>query len=163
MVERIANEIEKYVAELGSEGRLVNMQLEELMVDIKDQGLLVVKDYLASGKEETGEEVWELLGQWSAEDLLDLSLIARALGHSGGVTNLDTPVTPRGYRILTKIPRLPMPVIENLTNTFQRFPDVLAATTEELDDVEGIGEVRAKAIQDGLRRLREQVLLDRHI
>ena len=133
------------------------------MVDVKDQGLLVVKDYLASGKEETGEEVWEILGQWSAEDLLDLSLIARALGHSGGISNLDTPVTPRGYRILTKIPRLPMPVIENLTNTFQRFPDVLAATTDELDDVEGIGEVRAKAIQDGLRRLREQVLLDRHI
>jgi len=141
----------------------VNMQLEELMVDIKDQGLLVVKDYLAPGKEETGEDVWEILGQWSAEDLLDLSLIARALGYSGGLSNLDTPVTPRGYRILTKIPRLPMPVIENLTNAFQRFPDILAASTDELDDVEGIGEVRAKAIQDGLRRLREQVLLDRHI
>ena len=163
MVDRIAGEIEKYVAELGSEGRLVNMQLEELMVDIKDQGLLVVKDYLAPGKEETGEDVWEILGQWSAEDLLDLSLIARALGYSGGLSNLDTPVTPRGYRILTKIPRLPMPVIENLTNAFQRFPDILAASTDELDDVEGIGEVRAKAIQDGLRRLREQVLLDRHI
>ena len=133
------------------------------MVDIKDQGLLIVKDYLSPTKEETAEEVWESLSQWSAEDLLDLSLIARALGYSGGIASLDTPVTPRGYRILAKIPRLPMPVVENLISTFQEFPDILAATTNELDDVEGIGEVRAKAIQDGLRRLREQVLLDRHI
>ena len=163
MVDRIASEIEKYVSELGAEGRLMNMQLEELMVGISDQGLLIVKDYLSSSKEETADEVWETLGQWSAEDLLDLSLIARALGYSGGVANLDNPVTPRGYRILTKIPRLPMPVIENLINTFEEFPEILSATTNELDDVEGIGEVRAKAIQDGLRRLREQVLLDRHI
>ncbi|MGI6566726.1 MAG: DNA integrity scanning protein DisA [Firmicutes bacterium] len=163
MVERIAGEIDKYVAELGAEGRLVNMQLEELMVDIKDQGPLVVRDYLAPGKEETADQVWESLGHWSAEELLDLSQIGRALGYSGGIGSLDTSVTPRGYRILTKIPRLPMPVIENLISTFQRLSDIMAASTDELDDVEGIGEVRAKAIQEGLRRLREQVLLDRHI
>ncbi|NMB25578.1 MAG: DNA integrity scanning protein DisA [Firmicutes bacterium] len=163
MVDRIASEIERYVSELGAEGRLMNMQLEELMVGISDQGLLIVKDYISPTKEETAEEVWETLGHWSAEDLLDLSLIARALGYGGGVASLDNPVTPRGYRILTKIPRLPMPVIENLIQTFEEFPNILAATTNELDDVEGIGEVRAKAIQDGLRRLREQVLLDRHI
>ncbi len=56
-----------------------------------------------------------------------------------------------------------MPVIENLITTFQKLPNIMAASTDELDDVEGIGEVRAKAIQEGLRRLREQVLLDRHI
>lgn len=163
MVARIASEIEKYVAELGTEGRLVNMQLEELMVDIEDEGLLVVKDYITPGREESPEEVWENLSQWSSEDLLDLALIARALGYSGSMNNLDTSVTPRGYRILTKIPRLPMPVIENLVSVFGSFPDVVTATIDELDNVEGIGEVRARAIQEGLRRLREQVLLDRHI
>src|SRR5690606_26274258 len=109
------------------------------------------------------EDVWEQMKQWPSDDLLDLSLIARRIGHPASSANLDTPVTPRGYRILRKIPRLPMPVVENLVQTFQWLPNILAASTEELDAVEGIGEVRAKAIQSGLRRLREQSLLDRHL
>jgi diadenylate cyclase len=56
-----------------------------------------------------------------------------------------------------------MPVIENLVDTFGSLAAIMDATIEELDDVEGIGEVRAKAIRDGLRRLREQVLVDSHI
>ena len=76
---------------------------------------------------------------------------------------LDSTVTPRGYRILRKIPRLPMPVIENLVNHFSNLQNIINASPDELDDVEGIGEVRAQAIKDGLRRLRDQVLLDRHI
>ncbi|MGB4188288.1 MAG: DNA integrity scanning protein DisA, partial [Limnochordia bacterium] len=83
-------------------------------------------------------------------------------GYSGS-SSLEQAVTPKGFRILNKIPRLPMPVIENLIDQFHYFPDICSASIEELDDVEGIGEVRAKAIQEGLRRIREQVLLDRHL
>ncbi|NLN26869.1 MAG: DNA integrity scanning protein DisA [Firmicutes bacterium] len=162
MVARIVREIERYVAELGTEGRLVNMQLEELLVDVKDQGDLVVKDYYVEGVE-TPENVLQTLESWSSEELLDLTLIARALGYGAQAANLDAPVTPRGYRMLSKIPRLPATVIENLVQSFKRFPSIDEASITELDQVEGIGEVRAHAIKDGLRRLREHVLLDRHV
>ncbi len=163
MVSRIAHEIERYIVQLGSEGRLVNMQLEELMSDIEDEGLLVTKDYSAS-EDLSAEEIWDQMIKWDSEELLNLALIVRSLGYTVvGGGNLDQPITPKGYRILNKIPRLPMPVIENLVNTFEFMPDILAASIEELDDVEGIGEVRAKAIQHGLLRLREQSLFDRHI
>jgi len=79
------------------------------------------------------------------------------------MNTLDLMVSPRGYRILKKIPRLPMPVIENLVDRFTTLMNIIAASPDELDDVDGIGEVRAQAIKDGLRRLRDQVLLDRHI
>ena len=79
------------------------------------------------------------------------------------MSNLEVPVTPRGYRVLHKIPRLPAPVIENMVQVFKSLPEIMEASIDELDDVEGIGEVRARAIKDGLRRLREQVLLDRHL
>lgn len=162
MVSRIAYEIDKYVLQLGAEGRLVYMQLEELMVDIEDEGLLVFKDYYEQmGMNPTA--AWEELGQWDSEDLLNLALITKTLGHGVHMNNLDQSVSPRGLRILTKIPRLPMPVIENLVKTFGSFQAILDASIGELDDVEGIGEVRAKAIKEGLRRLREQVLLDRHL
>ncbi|MBO8126818.1 MAG: DNA integrity scanning protein DisA [Firmicutes bacterium] len=163
MVFRISKEIERYICELGTEGRLVSMQLEELMVDIEDEGLLVIRDYKSPEEKRQPEEIWNLLSKWSSEDLLDLNLITRALGHGGSMNALETLLTPRGFRTLSKIPRLPMPVIENLVETFGSLPRVLDASIEELDDVEGIGEVRARAIKEGLRRLREQALIDQHI
>lgn len=160
MVNRIAREVERYVIQLGSEGRLVRMQLEELMADIKDEGLLAFKDYFMN---DNLGEVWIQLEEWDSDDLLNLGLISKALGYGGSITSLEQAVAPRGYRILAKIPRLPMPVIENLVKSFGDLSTIMDATIEELDDVEGIGEVRAKAIREGLRRLREQVLVDSYI
>ncbi len=162
MVNRIAGEINRYVLQLGSEGRLVHMQLEELMVDIKDEGLLVFKDYVQL-PDVNPVEAWAEIEKWDSEDLLNMSLMNKALGYSSSISSFEQPVVPRGYRILSKIPRLPMPVIENLVREFSNLPAVMEASIEELDDVEGIGEVRAKAIKEGLRRLREQVLFDRQL
>lgn len=161
MVERIAGEIERYVIQLGSEGRLVTMQLEELMADIEDEGFLVLKDYLI--QDQDAEEQWNQIEEWDSDDLLNLNLISKLLGYGSSITSLEQSVTPRGYRILAKIPRLPMPVIENLIAEFGDLLTVMDASIDQLDDVDGIGEVRAKAIKDGLRRLREQALVDSHI
>ena len=160
MVNKIAWEIERYVIQLGSEGRLVRMQLDELMADTKDEGLLVFKDYYAGSNL---SEAWAQLEELDSDDLLSLASISKALGFGGILASLEQALAPRGYRVLAKIPRLPMPVIENLVKTFDGLSSVMDATIEELDDVEGIGEVRAKAIKEGLRRLREQVLVDSHI
>lgn len=161
MVTRIANEIRNYIFELGNEGRLVDMQLEELMIDVEVEGIMVVRDYLKS-EDKTVEKFREELASWNDDELLDLNMICKALGYPAA-TSFDVSLTPRGYRILRKIPRLPFPVVENLVKVFKHLQVILSASTDELDDVEGIGEVRARAIKDGLRRLREQVLLDRHM
>ena len=162
MVFRIAREIERYVVQLGSEGRLVNMQLEELMVAIEDEGLLVTKDYLTH-EDATTSAIWNDIAGWDSEDLLNLNAITKALGYAPTASGLDQSVTPKGYRVLKKIPRLPMPVIENLVKSCGSLTAIVDASIEELDEVEGIGAVRARAIKEGLRRLREQVLLDRHL
>lgn len=163
MVLRIVKEIEIYICELGNEGRLISMQLEELVSNVPDEGTMLIKDYYVPHGEVTVEGIKHIMANWTSEELLDLTVISRALGYGGTHSSLDLPVTPKGYRILQKIPRLPNTVIENLVVTFGIFPKVLQATIEELDEVEGIGEVRARAIKDGVKRLREQVLLERHM
>jgi len=167
MVLKIQREIEKYISELGSEGRLIKMQLEELVSSVEDEGVLLIKDYMAADLESDSEsdpkEILESLTNWSSDEILTLNTISKALGYSGSVNALEESVSPRGYRILRKIPRLPMPVIENLVESFNNLQSIISASADELDDVDGIGEVRAQAIKDGLRRLRDQVLLDRHI
>src|SRR5690606_38908819 len=163
MVNRIRKEIERYIAELGSEGPLVQMQLEELASDIENEGLLIVRDDYHPEDDEGPEEVWQALSEWSAEYLVDLSLIARGLGYGAHLGNLDMPVTPRAFRVLTKVPRLPMPVIENLVQRFRTLSDIAQASLEELDSVVGIGESRDRTIKYSLIRQREQALLERHL
>lgn len=160
MVLRIEREIERHICELGVEGRLVEMQLEELVHNVEEEGRLLVRDY-QQGTAPGAEAVSELLH--AVEAAQDLTGIARQLGFGTTPGALEGPVTPRGYRILRKIPRLPMAVIDNLVERFRNLPHILRAGIDDLDAVEGIGEARAKAIRDGLRRLREQVMLERHI
>lgn len=162
MVMKIVNEVEKYICELGNEGRLISMQLEELVANVKEDGKYVIYDYNMN-EELDYKAIKKLIASLSSEELLDLTNIAKILGYGNTINDLDKSVTPRGYRALSKIPRLPASVIDNLVNQFNNFQKTLKASSEQLDDVEGIGEARARAIKDGLRRLQEQVFVGRQI
>ncbi|MBF8983449.1 DNA integrity scanning protein DisA [Lutibacter sp. B2] len=164
MVMRIVAEIDKYISELGTEGRLVNMQLEELVAKVEEDGKYIVQDYMIESEEDDYDSILRQIRHLSSEELLDLSSISKILGYSEGLDGLlDTPVSPKGYRVLSKIPRLPTNIIQNVVIHFSDFQKILKASIGELDEVEGIGEIRARTIKEGLRRAQEQVLLDRHI
>lgn len=164
MVMRIVTEIDKYIGELGNEGRLVSMQLEELLANVKEDGRFVIEDYKVALEDLDYASINRQIKNLSSEELLDLSNIGKLLGYTGGINVLlDTPITPRGYRILSKVPRLPMAVIQNVVQHFKDFQKILKASIEDLDAVEGIGEIRARNIREGLRRVQEQSLLERHI
>lgn len=155
MVMRIVAEIERYICELGNEGRLISMQLNELVKYIEQDGVLLIRDYCRVDLDYN--EVYKGIQNLSSDEILDVDLIAKLLGYSG-VPLIDTLISPRGYRILAKIPRIPATVIENLIKNFKELKAVIEASYEELDKVEGIGEARAKAIRRGLRRIKEQIL-----
>ena len=161
MVMRITNIIEKYVIELGDEGTLVSMQLEELMGTTRTDEELIFKDY--SRQSVDIKEFKKKIKNLSSEELVDLINIAKMLGYSGFSENMDMPIRSRGYRILNKIHRLPSGIIENLVNYFGNFREILGASIEDLDEVEGIGEIRATYIKNGIIKMQQLVLLDRHI
>lgn len=162
MVMRIVRELEGYIVELGVEGRLVTMQAEELVANVEEELLYVIQDYNASSDRSVAE-VKQYLGNCSSEELLELSNFSRALGYGAAAGILDLAVFPHGYRILHKIPKLPTLIIENLVQKFARLQNIVKASIEELDAVDGIGEARARAIKSGMRRIQEQVMLDRYI
>ena len=160
MVMRIVGEIERYICELGNEGRLISMQLNELIRSVEEDGILLIRDYCQSGMNYT--EMYRQIENMSSEELLDLDFISKIIGYIG-VPLVDTLISPRGYRMLNKIPRIPVNVIENLVKHFRELKGTMEASYEQLDSVEGIGEARAKAIKNGLRRLKEQFMLDKQI
>ncbi len=163
MVLRVTNEIEMYVYQLGTEGRLINMQLKELTEGVHEEGNLLLKDYYVAQGEKSVEKIASTLLQYANEERLDMVTISRILGYGGALSSLDISITPRGYRLLNKLPRLPMHVVVKLVKKFSVLPKILKAEVKELDEVEGVGEVRAKSIKEGLQKLREQLLLDPHL
>jgi diadenylate cyclase len=158
MVVRIVDEIEGYIVELGKEGRLVQMQLDELKVGVLEDEIFVIEDYIAEYSGFNVEEVKIQLRNLSKDHLMDLVSICRTLGYQCNSSSLDGGVSPRGYRILNKVPRLPGSVVKNMISRFDGFQGILGASIETLDDVEGIGEVRAKAIRDGIKKIHEQTI-----
>src|ERR1700710_1471863 len=97
MVRRIASEIEGYVVELGTDGRLLALQLEELMAGVEPERELIVRDYIPIGgpKERSGEDVLADLDEMTSADLLDLASVAKAIGFGGSSDQLETAVSPR--------------------------------------------------------------------
>lgn len=160
MVFRIKNEIKRYITELGSEGRLISMQLDEMVGKTGDEVRLLIKDYVRELNEDKVKEVMNYVTRAPGDELLDPGHTIRLLGYP---YSADESAAPRGFRMMSKIPRLPSVIIHNLVEKFQNFPNVLSATIEDLDDVDGIGEVRARTIKEGLKRIQDQVFIDRHI
>ena len=161
MVMRIAEEIEENISELGNDGRLVRMQLEELLGDTEKEELLIIKDYMAKKRRRiSAEEILQKFSNLSYEDLNNENSIAKMLGYENFDNYDEVGVYTKGYRILNKIPRMPSHIVENLISSFKSFQHILAADIEHLDDVEGIGEVRARTIKQALSRMQEQFVFD---
>jgi diadenylate cyclase len=159
---RMAEEIERACVELGEEGRLIRMQLEELVADVPDEKAALVYDYHADGGVERTREGLEALAGLPYDQLLEFELLA-VLGYPASINPLDHSVSPRGYRVLSHIPRLPDPVVKRVVASLPGLEAIVAATQRELESVEGVGAVRAREIREGLRRLQEHNLVDRYL
>ncbi|MFP5255579.1 MAG: DNA integrity scanning diadenylate cyclase DisA [Acidimicrobiia bacterium] len=162
MVRRVAEEIELDIVELGVDGRLVSLQLDELLGGVEEDRRLVIKDYFHEDAGWHLDEALEALADLGTEDLLDAKAVVAALNLRDRTLDLDEAMAPRGYRLLARIPRLPEPVIEAIVARFGNLQKIMRATIDDLDDVAGVGETRARAIKEGLSRLAETSILDRY-
>ena len=162
MVRRVAEEIELDIIELGTDGRLVRLQLEELMGGVEDDRRLVIRDYFHEGSDWHVDEALEALADLSTEDLLDLKAVGAALHLPDKQRDLEEGLQPRGYRLMARIPRLPEPIVERIVTRFGSLQQIIRATIDDLDAVAGVGETRARAIKEGMARLAEASILDRY-
>ncbi|MGI8660961.1 MAG: DNA integrity scanning diadenylate cyclase DisA [Thermoleophilaceae bacterium] len=163
LVTRMAVEIERFIVELGAEGRLIEMQLEETMVGVASDKSALVHDYIVDPAGDQFTNVLDSLTRLAHQDLLDFGRLAELLGYDRKLNTLDHQASPRGHRILGRIPRLPMLVVHRIVADFGGLEEILAASDGELESVEGVGDVRAKDIREGLRRLQEVNLVDRYL
>lgn len=161
MVRRIAEEVDSYNIELGTDSRLVRLQLEEMLAGVEDERRQVLRDYLLPDPAWDLDDALAALSQLSTERLLDLSRVASVLRIGPPGPDLEAPLRPYGYRLLSKIPRLPEHVVQNIIERYGGLQEVLRASIEDLDTVEGIEVAGAHFVKEGLARLAETSILDR--
>lgn len=157
MVRRLEAEIESYVLELGTDGRLLTLQLSELAVDFARLPELLERDYRPSDEADFSLE--HLRGLSTAQ-LVEPAVVARTIGF-GPVVNLEGRVVSRGFRQVAQIGRLPAALGARLIEHFGNLQALFGASIAELQDVEGVGESRARIIRDGLLRLADAAYSDR--
>ncbi|MEE8601656.1 DNA integrity scanning diadenylate cyclase DisA [Euzebya tangerina] len=160
-VARIAAEIDHAITELGTEGRLLELQLDELLHGVARERELVVKDYIADRRRKDSK-VLERIAELDDADLLVPGNVASALGYSPAEQGDERPVAARGYRLLSRIPRLPSTIVDKLVDKFGSLDRLLDATIDDLGTIDGIGEARARSIKEGLARLAESSILERY-
>ncbi|HEX5906220.1 MAG TPA: DNA integrity scanning diadenylate cyclase DisA, partial [Propionibacteriaceae bacterium] len=151
MVRRLEEELDIYVVELGSDGRLLTLQLHELRAGIAELRCLLERDY--SPKDSA---IFGLAGlqHLNTDELLDPLQVARAVGFPHNL-HLESHVTTRGFRQMAQINRLPSYLGDRLIEHFGTLQALFGASTADLQTVEGVGEGRARVIRDGLVRLAE--------
>jgi diadenylate cyclase len=160
---RMVREVEQDIVELGAEGRLIRARLEELSAQLPEELAAVVADYHASDGAASAQVALEQLAVLPEDALLEQDAVAEVLGYPRGVNPLDTAVSPRGYRALSHVPRLPHAVIRRLVSELDGLEAISRASLRDLEAVEGVGSVRAREIKEGLRRLQEHNLVERYL
>jgi diadenylate cyclase len=163
MTSRMAQRITRDCVELGSEGRLIRLQLEELVGDVPGERDAIVRDYAVLGAGDEATDALAELAALSYQELLEFGRLAEVLGYDRGINPLDQTVVARGYRTLIHIPRLPEPLVRRVVSNLGSLEAVVRASQRELESVEGVGTVRAREIREGLRRLQEHNLVDRYL
>lgn len=162
MLFRIKQEVRNYVAELGVEGRLINLQLEELLQGLKEEKLNFIKDYYNDEKGDLDmEHINSQLTAFTDEELLEPENLSFVLGHGKSYLSLDKKVSPKGYRLLGKISRLNKKDVEKIINEYDDLASIQGASIEELYEIRGISRFKAKSIKNGLKRLKFTQELER--
>jgi diadenylate cyclase len=165
MVRRIAGEIEGYMVELGTEGRLLALHLDEFVAGTGRERVLLAQDYVAAppaARAGAAAAVLARLESLRLDELLDVASVAEVLGF-GGPDALDARVSPHGYRLLARVPRIPGSAVDSLIEHFGGLQKLLAAGVDDLNHVDGIGEAQARTVREGLSRLAESSVLERYI
>lgn len=162
MVVRIAAEIENNLVELGTDGRLARLQLDELTAGVVDDRRQLIRDYF---NEEAGfhlDQAMDALADLTGEALFDEELLAKTLHLSGSAADLDQALEPRGYRLLSRVPRMPEATVASLVESLGSLSGILRAAPSTLAVVAEVDEGRAATMKENIARVAETSILERY-
>ncbi len=155
LLQRAARDVDDQILELGADARQLRLQLSELRGSIYHDISMLVCDYVVADGAPSNTLIDDTLNRLSLlpdPELLNTSALASALGLPATEENLMEDVTPRGYRALTRIPRVQKFLIDHIVAEFGDLDAIRAADADQLAAAENVSPLWARHIVEGLRR-----------
>lgn len=156
LLQRAARDVDDQILELGADARQLRLQLSELRGTISQDIAMLVCDYLVADGAPSNSLIDDTLHSLDLlpdPELLNTSALASTLGLPATEENLMEAVTPRGYRALTRIPRVQKFLIDHLVAEFGDLDAIRAADAEQLSAAENVSPLWARHIVEGLKRI----------
>ena len=150
-VRRAEQDLNLYRIELGTQAESIQ-HIPELTTEI-ESGLLITKDYYHESLRDESEAVEKIIGL-DANCLANQSNISEALGYPREIRNNFEGLEPRGYRMLSQVPRIPFKIVENIVHEFKTLNRIYTAAIGELQAIDGVGKTRASTIKDTLSQMK---------
>ncbi|RKU11795.1 DNA integrity scanning protein DisA [Candidatus Poribacteria bacterium] len=150
-VRRAEQELNLYRIELGTQAQSIQ-HIPELTTEIEN-GLLITKDYYHESLHNEFEAVEKIIAL-DANSLANQSNISEALGYPRDVRNTFEVLEPRGYRMLSQVPRIPFNIVENIVHEFKTLDRIYTAAIGELQAIDGVGKARASTIKNTLSQMK---------
>ena len=144
LLTRLAKQVRSEALRLGGEAGLVLIQIDSLESGVTNTLNLVLKDHLPAKKYRNIAKAIDEISLQSYEELNDIDYLGSVLGK----LPLDDLSTPKGYRVLARLPNLPENLHDSIIQKFKTLPKLLSASPEKLYEIEGIGRGRAQQLRD---------------
>ena len=157
LLKRVGLDLDRDVLGLGTDGRQISLQLNELRGDNDREIEMLLRDYVVADGVPGDEEIRQVLAaldELSDEDLLSSSVVARQLGLPATEEALAQWILPRGYRALSRIPRVQMFLMDKIVGHFGDVQTLLKASEEDIAGIENVGALWARHVSEGLERVR---------
>lgn len=156
---QVAEEIEKYIMELGVEGRLIATQYEEITGRVYDDMEALIKDYFFEKEDFSINEIFNSLKE---TDELRIMEIVSLLGYKKRYESLDKKLVPKGYRLLSKVKRLTNKDICLLVENFDGLTSIINGTEEDFISMDGISKIKARSIKTEIKRLKVTIEFEKN-
>jgi len=155
IVNKTAMEVFRYITELGSDGRLLAMQKDELMYNFESNYEKIIKDYISDTLQADSFKLKEKILSTDYDEIMSLEDISELLGYGREGNLIETSIQPRGYRIISEVMRLPATLVANIVSKFNNLRSIMDASSDELATVQGLGKIRAKSFSERIKKYSE--------
>ena len=155
----MSEELMGYMTELGTEGRLIRIQYQEIMLNKEEKFISLIKDYKIHNKR--AEKIIEEIKTLNKEELLINENIVNILGYEQKKLGLDDIMESRGYNLLSNVNKITKKDTELLVKEFSGVQSILLANVEDFAQIKGISKQKSNHIVKSLRRLKNRSVFER--
>ena len=145
------DELDRCIVQLGTSGRITEMQREEFLGDMDEAYNLMIRDYAKDSSEEHARAIRKQFHEMANPQLRSPKVVARILGYED--YGEDTIMTPLGLRTLSRVSVVREGMADKIVDEYGSLQEILEAAEDDSSKLGEIGVKNPDALANSLHRM----------